>query len=134
VGFAVERFRIPAFANFGRWVAACPRCPHAIDVDAQIRTPAFSCAVCGLRAEIEWPSPEMVHGIERLLLMRPDPTKQNWLPGETLSDLLEENVTHGVFAAIPEVDETPRLTIVGERITVDTMPVTHRRELKAAGA
>jgi hypothetical protein len=133
VGFAVERFRILAFANFGRWVAACPRCPHAVDVDAQTRTPAFSCAVCGLGAEIEWPSREMVHNIERLLLMRPDPTKQNWLPGETLADLLEENATHGVFAAIPE-DPNPRLTVVGERITVDTMPVTHRRELKAAGA
>jgi hypothetical protein len=133
VGFAVERFRVPVFANFGRWVVACPRCPHAVDVDARTRTPAFSCAVCGLRAELEWPSHEMVAGIERLLLMRPDPTKQNWLPGETLSDLLEENVTHGVFGTIPEGSE-PCLAVVGERITVDTMPVTYRRELKAVGA
>lgn len=131
MGFAVERFRVPAFANFGRWVVACPRCPHAVDADAHTRTPVFACDMCGLRAEVEWPSAEMVHGIERLLLMRPDYTKQNWLPGETLVDLMQENAEHGIFADVPD---GLSLTVTDERIRVDTLPITHRRELRAVGA
>lgn len=39
----------------------------------------------------------MVKGVERLLMMRPDPSTRNWVPGETLHDLMFENAEHGVL-------------------------------------
>lgn len=121
--------RVKAFASWGRWVAPCPRCPSALDLEPQ--TPVFQCWECGTRAEVEWPSEEMVYGIERLLLMRPDVTKQNWLPGETLVDLVRENGAHGILS-LPD-DYDAHLIVEPERIRVDTLPVTFRRELKAIG-
>lgn len=130
MGSVVSRLvsvRTKAYANWGRWVAGCSRCPSALDLAPL--TPVLQCWECGTRTEVEWPSEEMVYGIERLLLMRPDVTKQNWTPGETLVDLVTENGMHGIFA-LPEGFE-PRLIVDPERIRVDTLPVTFRRELKA---
>jgi hypothetical protein len=122
-------FRMLARANWGRWVVDCPRCPSALSLAPQ--SPVFQCADCGTRAEVEWPSQEMVYGIERLLLMRPDVTKQNWQPGETLIDLVAENGAHGILSLPDGYDA--HLIVEPERIRVDTLPVTFRRELKAIG-
>jgi hypothetical protein len=132
-------FRVQAYVNWGRWVVPCPRCPSALGYwsdapvpDITTGTPVFRCWECDTRAEIEWPSEEMVHGIERLLLMRPDVTTQNWLPGETLVDLMWENGAHGILSDLP-TDLDLQLVVEPERIRVDTLPLTHRRELKAIG-
>ena len=86
-------------ANWGRWVARCPRqwCTNAVQVwtgDA-----AFACSGaggCGWTADLVWPpDPD---AIELLLTMRPVPRTRNWLPGESLEDLIAENALHGVLA------------------------------------
>ena len=122
-------YAVPAFANWGRWIAHCPRCPNA--ELAYVGKP-FMCSFCGLICDIEWPPEEMRYGIERLLLMRPDPSKQNWLPGETLTDLMFENGAHGIFAFPEGYDlASTALVVDDERIRVDTLPSTRRRELVA---
>jgi hypothetical protein len=131
--------RVPASVNWGRWIVDCPACPAALGYwtdaprpDIVVGAPFFQCWTCGARAEIEWPSPQMRHGIERLLLMRPDETTQNWLPGETLIDLMWENGAHGILSDLPD-DPDLQLVVETERIRVDTLPLAYRRELKAIG-
>jgi hypothetical protein len=123
-------FRAPAVANWGMWKVRCIRCSSADTFPPG--TPVFRCAECGATAEIEWPSDEMVHGVERLLLMRPSPANQNWQPGETLLDLMVENAEHGIYT-FPEGYElaATALVVEAERIRMDTLPATHRRELSA---
>lgn len=115
------------YANRGRWVADCFYCDQAAQLgrfDA-----GFICADCRRPVAAVWPSEDMVHGIERLLLMRPSPKNQNWLPHETLHDLLAENAEHGVLA-LDAAEPGPLLTILGDRVTADVLPVLNpRREL-----
>jgi hypothetical protein len=125
----LARFTVPAFVNWGDWKVRCPRCPNA-DL-ARVSQP-FACETCGLVCDIEWPSEEMRYGIGRLLLMRPDPSKQNWLPGETLTDLMAENAAHNIFDFPEGYDmASTALVVDDERIRVDTLPSTRRRELAA---
>lgn len=124
---AVAVREVEARVNWGRWVADCPRCPSA---DIAIPGQPFKCANCGAKADIIWPSGEMRFGVERLLLMRPDPSKQNWEPGETLLDLMAENALHGIFDFPEGYDvASTALVVEAERIRMDTLPATHRREL-----
>jgi hypothetical protein len=89
--------------------------------------PVFTCHECGQRAEVRWPPDEMVHGIERLLLMRPRRENQNW-EGEPLTELMWENGLHGIF------DDAPgELTVDGSRIRLDQLPRTFQPELLAVG-
>jgi hypothetical protein len=120
--------RVPAYVNWGRWVADCVRCPSAEQLN--LMQPVFLCTECRTAAEIEWPSEEMAHGIQRLLLMRPNTTKQNWLPGETIIDLMRENAEHGIFSDLPD-GLGLELVVDPEGIRVDTLPLNHRRELQA---
>jgi hypothetical protein len=117
-----------ARAHRGIWIADCV-CRSASRLYRM--QPGFICPECGARIEVEWPSEEMVYGIERLLLMRPDPLNQNWLPGETLQDLAWENGAHGVFTDIPAGMD--QLVIEPERIRVDTLPLAQLREFRALG-
>lgn len=86
-----------AEANWGRWVARCPApwCTNAMQV-----TPgqdAFVCAGlggCGCGADVVWPTDP--DAIELILTMRPVPATRNWLPGETLEQLVLENAAHGI--------------------------------------
>lgn len=85
-----------AEANWGRWVARCPRpwCANAMQLDAGQRM--FSClgfGGCGYRTDIIWPPDPLM--IEAILEMRPVPRTRNWLPGESLEDLIAENAAHG---------------------------------------
>lgn len=84
-----------AEANWGRWIARCPRpwCTNALALE--IGQTGFICIGldgCGKSADILWPSDPQA--IEALLAMRPVTRTQNWLPGETLEDLLTENAAH----------------------------------------
>jgi hypothetical protein len=124
---------VSARVNWSRWLTDCPN-PHCHGADMLDRhAPMFQCVLCGTVADVIWPSPEMVYGIERLLMMRPDEITRNWQPGETLVDLVMENGAHGVldFPDFPEGYE-PRLIVESERIRVDTLPSTIHRELRAA--
>ena len=84
-----------AEVNHGRWIARCPRpyCTNAMQVDRGQAT--FGCVAldgCGWIGELVWPADP--DAIEALLAMRPVPGTRNWLPGETLAQLLAENVVH----------------------------------------
>lgn len=134
---------VHVFANWGRWVAPCPTCPSALQVvagrvdvdagavgwDAVRRRHGLRCLECGTLHVAVWPDEDMTAGVERLLLLRPDPTSRSWYPGETLDDLAVENMTHGVFARL-ELDPTPgtvSLAIRDGRIVVDALPAPRQQ-------
>jgi hypothetical protein len=130
------------YANFGRWVADCP-CSGATEFgtpgNPPIMASAWQCVECGDVIEAIWPSPEMMYGVERLLLLRRYRKNQNWFPGETLGDLQVENGLHGVYGFLEgsELAATPGVSLMSvrdEEIVVDMVPVLNpRRELKQVG-
>jgi len=113
-----------AYVNWGRWVAKCDVCPWAATL--QRATRHIECPLCGTVTEILWPSDDMVAGIGRLLTMRPNPQTRNWLPGETLRDLMWENGAHGIFDGLSEaLGATPGAALLGvddNRIRLDRLP------------
>ena len=113
-----------AFANHGEWRAWCGH-PYACDGAATLAhfQAGFQCQSCGRSTDVVWPSVDMVAGVERLLLMRPNPKNRNWFPHEDLHDLLEENVQHGVISRhAAAIEAGGILAVVGDRITVDALP------------
>lgn len=85
--------------------------------------------------EVIWPSIDMVNGVERLLMMRPDPSTRNWHPGETLHDLMWENGEHGILdefrlGITPKIGE-PLMVLEVDRIRTDNVPVLKHRVRKA---
>lgn len=123
-----------AEANWGRWIARCPKplCHNATQVNRW--EPIFRCVGaggCGWSTDLLWPAdPE---AIETLLLMRPDVTTQNWLPGETVQQLLTENATHGVIPPHMLGEAGCILETRSERVTagrlVAALPEYRRREI-----
>ena len=86
-----------AEANWGAWKARCPRpwCTNAIALEpGQVE---FMCIggpdACGYTTVVIWPADPQA--IEAILAMRPVRRTQNWLPGETLEDLIAENAANG---------------------------------------
>jgi hypothetical protein len=115
-----------AYANHGRWVAVCS---HAAYCDAAAHLERFQdgfICECGRATTVVWPSGDMVFGVERLLSMRPHPKNRNWLPVETLTDLMLENGQHGIFepilAGIPDKPGTILLSVEEGRIVTDALP------------
>lgn len=89
--------------------------------------------------EIIWPSEDMVYGVERILMMRPDPSTRSWFPGETLNDLMWENGEHGIFDNLEQLNlpVKPGDVVFGveeNRIRVDHLPVLKPRIRKQIGA
>tara|TARA_Y100000310_G_scaffold203216_1_gene203472 strand:- start:1090 stop:1512 length:423 start_codon:yes stop_codon:yes gene_type:complete len=97
---------VAASINHGRWIATCPAdCGSAAVVSFQ--TPIFICAeprqVCGRGKtwyQVRFPPPEQRAEIESILLRRPLrdgwPVNRNWVWGESVAMLTQENVAHGV--------------------------------------
>lgn len=85
-----------AEAYCGEWIARCgrPWCANALLIARG--QDGFRCTgghACGWAGSIVWPpDPDAV---EAILTLRPVPTTRNWLPGETLAQLLVENAEHG---------------------------------------
>lgn len=92
--------RQPAMANWGRWTVGCSTswCTNAWMPG--LGETEWICTVCGVPTAINWP-PDPI-AIEAILLMRPDPNSRNWVPGETLADLIMQNAEHGI--QVPGVD------------------------------
>jgi hypothetical protein len=83
----------------GVWIVDCHVCRSALAVP--VGTTAAECWDCGeLLTPIAWPPDP--GGIELLLSHRRVRHTRNWLPGETLEDLLAENAEHGIFP--PQLD------------------------------
>lgn len=100
-----------AFARLehGRWVIDCPL---ETCWDAQLAPPGSKrhrkCACvdytvcthgqpCGQAIEVVWPD-NLEKGLA-VLRLRPARANHNWLPGETVEQLIAENLEHGV--AVP---------------------------------
>ncbi len=124
-----------AFAQWSHWVAGCWQCPSGAIL--QRFQPLLECGFCGAVTEIVWPPGDKVAAIERLLMMRPDPSTRNWFTHETTHDLLFENAEHGILDRF-DPDElglppgTPMFGVTDFGILNDALPaIKHRvrREL-----
>jgi hypothetical protein len=92
--------------NAGLWIWRCPCGLGSVDDPpigggiAFAATPLGWCARCqnvetvGRWRPLRFP-PERLE-IERVLAARPDPSTRNWWPGETVGELVAENVAHGI--------------------------------------
>lgn len=129
---AIELTAVP-YLNHGRWVADCPR-PYCTNAEAfgnvagfpgGLRSDHFECRAtldfgngpvpiggCGLRCGVDWPP--NIADIEALVLARPALITRNWRPGESLADLMRENVEHGLIPL-------DKLEIYGDRITAGAL-------------
>lgn len=85
----------------GKWIADCPFCPSAQVVSPL--DPRFLCAGAdgcanrptkGAFATVVFPAEELRAQIEAVLLERPHRENRNWLVGETVQQLLDENAAH----------------------------------------
>lgn len=81
-----------AYANYGRWVVECH---DRAAGELRVGQSEWRCPLCRTEYHVIWPAER--RRIERLLSPRPI-ANQNWLPGETLADLLAENIEHGLAA------------------------------------
>lgn len=129
-----------AEANWGRWICKCPAgmCTNAVQVER--RQERFECAgsgSCGWTSPIQWPADP--DAIEMLLRRRPDAKTRNWLPGETLEDLLAENTAHGLFPLELDLDgpTTALMSTVNGRIVggllLDALPDAAARRALTGG-
>jgi len=89
-----------AYISEGRWVADCPMgCGGAIIVTPS--DPVFLCMECGSGWHtVVFPSVSRRRLIEKALLKRPlsglIPKSRNWLPGETVGQLNDQNRENGI--------------------------------------
>lgn len=124
-----------ARANWGRWVSECGglHCRNAWQVEPG--ETSWACYLCGSVNDVRWPNDPAA--IEYLLSLRPDVITRNWVPGETIQDLIAENALHGI--GVPGVEPAPGEEVVIVDIEMDMVvgglllePVrARRRELEA---
>ena len=92
INWQPEGKALPAMVNHGRWIVKCPTCNGAELVDPDM--PIFFCYSCGNESNgghvYPVSFPQNWREIEAALIDRP-PANQNWLPGETIEDLRNEN-------------------------------------------
>lgn len=143
-----------ARCNWGTWLVDCahPLCTSALtlgpdmpDRTGRIRRglawgqTEMQCWDCDtVTGPIVWPADP--DGVEMLLRRRPDVTTRNWEPGETLEDLLAENVAHGLIPRELDVDgpDVGVMATINGRIVggllLDALPdADARRELALGG-
>lgn len=82
---------VMVYANRGRWIAEC-ECRSATQVQPDAKR--WRCLECGARYTLLWPGRR--GEIEAALRVRRI-VNQNWLPTETVEDLLIENIEHGLM-------------------------------------
>jgi hypothetical protein len=133
----VADLRAVVWCEEGIWRAACPRpwCIRNIEwfghgpVTGRVgglTGTAFHCTVCGLVCPADWPTNRA--DIERVLAQRPFALTRNWLPAETLHDLIVENVEHGLIDPDPITERTilaagDHLTDVGRQLVAAGPPL-----------
>lgn len=129
--------RAVAYCNWGRWVARCPRCPGAEHFGNEqghaggLFGDRFVCSTCTLACGVDWPP--NVDAIARLLALRPEPNR-NWLPGETIHDLLRENMENGCVPLDLDAGTETLISIVGDTVTAGYhLPAPERLALPRGG-
>lgn len=135
-----------AHASWSYWACRCGACRYGAEAFGygpsfryRPRTPQFQCSFCGAVTEAIWPSEEMMAGVERVLMMRPDPSTRNWFPGETLIDLMRENGEHGILDNLERLNlaVSPGDVVFSAdetRIRVDNLPALKPRIRQEIGA
>lgn len=96
---------LTARVNHGVWIASCP-CREPGDpapgLVVWLSVPWGWCLRCGNRETggrwrpVVVPSPDERAAIEAALAARPALSARNWEPGESVAELLADNVAHGV--------------------------------------
>lgn len=130
----------------GRWVARCPRVPcmnaeqfgrcHDGNMGG-LEGEVFRCrdeyGGCGLTCPADWPP--NVADVERLVLPRPVPATRNWLPGESLFDLMAENLEHGLIPpeALKGGETRQMLSIADDKIEADSLGYVIRLGIEGRG-
>jgi hypothetical protein len=129
------------FLYSGHWVARCPRqgCHNAEQVgrcddgttgglDGQRFYCRESHGGCGFTCAADWPP--NISDIEKLVMCRPVPATRNWLPGEDLHDLLQENLEHGIVPTEAlEGADRPILGIIGDEVRIGSLESMQRPEI-----
>lgn len=83
----------------GMWIARCPQpyCDNAVALP--LGAPMMRCHgdrdCCERESPVMWPRDPVA--IATVLAARPVPKTRNWLPHETIHDLLDENAQHGLL-------------------------------------
>jgi hypothetical protein len=125
---------IRARIELGHWLAECgpPVSFCRVGWQMEYGTPGFVCPGCGVAREVVWPSPADARRIVELLRYRPDWVNRNWLPHESVMDLLAENVLHHIeHATTPELgaaastlwlDGNAQLHVLDEPLVIDAAP------------
>ncbi len=114
--------------EWGRWVADCPvadcwNAEHAglwQGAVGMLTRDGMACRECGWQGAALWPAPELAEQLLAVLALRPMPSTRNWLPGETVADLLLQNTQHGI--GVPELDGDGVLLMVADGRVVDVHP------------
>src|SRR4249920_228767 len=132
---------VEAHANWGAWAAKCGMCPNGTPfrhLPGYLRpgTKHWQCWLCGTVTEVIWPSEKMMADVERILMMRPDPTTRNWWPGETIHKLMWENGEHGILSD-PGMEVKPGdllMVIDDAGVRFDNLPMIKHRVRKEIDA
>ena len=82
---------VSAYCNHNRWVAECgtPYCAEAHLVEPGDR---FVCGNCDRSYDVSFPTDRVL--IDAALGRRVVPQTRNWVPGETVANLVAENEAH----------------------------------------
>jgi hypothetical protein len=127
-----------AYMNWGLWVAECPQAwcngvdhygpgPNTGRIGG-LGERTFRCPRCGHETDAVWP--EAADDITALLAQRPMVENRNWLLGETVDQLLRENINHGILP--PTLEPGTGLRIINGRFEDRT--VLAGATLRAIGA
>lgn len=98
-----------AYLNHGRWVAECvcggaeriwpggqiqtdPKTGQQYGLASDGRMICGDKEFCGIESTVVVPTERERTDIHKTVGIRPDPRTRNWLPGETVGELLAENV------------------------------------------
>jgi hypothetical protein len=85
--------RVVILVTGGAWKVVCPDCGNAPAYDPEWQLAC--CFECGARFEGLAPPADAAQ-IEALLMARPRVSTRNWMPRDTIADLVAENRAHGV--------------------------------------
>lgn len=128
--------------NWSRNVVDCPNpnCSNAMTLRYGDAVMVCSCrGGCGWATLVIWP--DNYADIVGVLMLRPDPFTRDWLPGESLMDLINQNLMHGIHPTRAELEaakaragDRPLLLVEDDRIVhADPVFGITRRVLELEG-
>ena len=98
IPWGAPRGKVQAYIHNDAWVAYCPdiTCTGIIIVDEE--DPVMFCVDCHNALNNKHPYSiefKNKNEVEHLMSLRKNPRTRNWLPGETIEDLMLEQERHG---------------------------------------